>query len=517
MNTRIIPLLLSLAYLLSGCSGEMDAGPWTNYKPLNEIDKHIQGYYDASMGEAANPKNGNPTVYVDFSDGLSQAYIGNPENSQIVKEICGKLSSPSVEWYGLENSKISKLGENPFQVYSRIVNSKSYSKTMAPIEEALETIIKSKNDALLITDFEEYKRNSSGRYEEDCSPYPLNHFINWLKKGNSITFFYSNPYTEASQTNKTQKHLYFTVFTYGQPTNRSLASVLSAALGGNFATKVFELNNNPYKVSNDYGGKDQTGVANSTFARWVNYNLNASNDKKLPFEVIGVNKAWDDGLEKYIQDIIKRQDGLFLNKLSLNAADQAAYKLSKVAVKVYDVSDDYENFARSNEASKHTPTFVKDAKKELVWDEKSKKDPIIRACYVSNTTKLKPDWIYKPGISGLKEWPEVFDLDKDVFNGHLKHDPANIELRTILHSNYKQKNIKKDNALLRIDYVIQEAGFNDSNQQLRDFEWNSLTKPGVQNTSLSEAIRNTLQNPDVNPKGKIIYSYYIKFGNTIKK
>ena len=466
-------------------------------------------------GEAANPKSGNPAVYVDFSDGLIQAYTGNSINGQIVQAICGKLSNTSIEWYALENSGINRLQEDHSQVYGKVTKKESYSKTMAPIEEALKNITKSNNDALLITDFEEYKRNSSGSYIEDLSPYPQNYFTDWIKNGNSITFFYSEPYTEVSKNNKAQKHLYFTVFTHGKATETSFVSLIKDVLRGKANLLEFTLDNNPYSASNNYEGKESTGIANATFAKWVNLNINASAEKKLPFEVIGISKPWNNDLEKYIQNIIKKDNGLFLSKLSLNASDQFAYKLGKVAVKAYDVSDDYEKFVHCLVAKNHVPVLTKDSKKDEVWDEKSKKDPIIKECYVLNTVNLKPDWLYSPGE--LKEWSEIFDLDKEIFNGHLKHDPANIELHTIFHPNYKQKNVKKEDALLRIDYVIDEATFNESNPQLANFQWNSLTMPGKPNTSLSEAIRNTLQNPDVNPKGKIIYSYYIKFANTKNK
>lgn len=512
-----IILLLSSIYILNGCTGDKAAGPWANFKPLNEIDKNIEGYYNASLGEAANPKSGNPAVYVDFSDGLIQAYTANRSNQGIVQAICNKLLSPDIEWCAMGGSAIIPLEHNSTLVYNKVVDAKQYIEIMAPIEEALKRITKSKNDALLITDFEEYNKNSAGIGEEQFENYPKDYFTEWVKNGNSITFFYTD-YNETNKKSKitTQKHLYYTVFTHGKATATSLVSMIKDAIGNRFNTKIFELTNNPFSVSNNYGGKDNTGIANPTFAKWVNLNFNASAEKKMPFEVIGINKAWDGDLEKYIQNIIKKDNGLFLSKLSLNAADQSAYKLGKIAVKVYDVSDDYEKYAECTEAKNHIPVLTKDAKKDAVWDETSKKDPIVKECYAPNTTTLKQEWIYKPVELSSKEWPEVFDLDKDIFNSHLKNDPAKIELHTIFHQNYKQKNIKKENALIRIDYVIDEAAFNDSNSQLADFQWSSLTKKGVLNTSLSEAIRNTLQNPAVNPKGKIIYSYYIKFANTKK-
>ncbi len=510
MKVKKIFPLAAIICLLAGCDGNKSSGPWAGFKPLNEIDKYVQGYYDASLGEAAHPDSGNPAVYVDFSDGLIQAYKGN-ENVQIVQAICNKLLSPDIEWYSLGGSTITRLEYNSNQLFNKVSDPAQYKDIMAPIQEAIKKITASYNDALLITDFEEYTSDGKEQFEN----YPKTYFTDWIRKGNSITFFYTD-YTETNKKTKvtTQKHLYYTVFTHGKATETSFVSMIKDAIDKRFNTKAFELNNSLFTVSNNYGGKDNTGIANPAFAKWVNLNINASDEKKMPYEVIGINKPWNDDLEKYIQNIIKKENHLFLSRLTLNASDQSAYKLGKVAVKVYDVSDDYEKYAQCTEAKNHVPVLTKDAKKDNVWDERSKKDPIIKECYVPNTTELKQDWIYKPGEASSREWPEVFDLNKDIFNSHLKNDPAKIELQTIFHPNYKQKNVKKANALIRIDYVIDEAGFNDSNPQLMDFQWKSLTIKDRPNNSLSEAIRNTLQNPAVNPKGKIIYSYYIKFANT---
>ena len=494
--------------------GEDESGAWDKFKPLTEIDKHIAGYYDASLGQAANPKSGNPAVYVDFSDGLIQAYTGNPLNGQIVQAICNKMLSPEIEWYSLGGSKITKLEYNSNQLYNKVSDPKQYKDIMAPIQEALKKITASSNDALLITDFEEYTSNGIEQFEN----YPKTYFTEWLKKGNSITFFY----TDYSETNKklkntVQKHLYYTVFTHGKATDNSLITMVKDALKGRYETKVFELNNTPYSVANNYGGKDNTGIVNKSLSQRVNYNLNAYAESKLPYEVIGINIPWDKKIdEDILQKIITKEDALFLNKLTMNAEDQKCFKLNKVAVKVYDVSADYEKYAQCNEVKNHLPVLTKNAKKEDVWDEKTSKDAIAKLCYNANSTVLKPEWTFSPTDLSTKLWKEIFDLNKSIFEGHLKNEPAKIELQTVFHANYKLKNITDANALLRVDYVIEDATFNDANAQLNDFQWMSTTMPGKTNSSLSESIRNTLQETAVNPKGKIIYSYYIKFGNTNK-
>jgi phage pi2 protein 07 len=103
-----------------------------------------------------------------------------------------------------------------------------------------------------------------------------------------------------------------------------------------------------------------------------------------------------------------------------------------------------------------------------------------------------------------------------MFNGHMKNSPEKVELITVFDKNYNLKNIKNSSALLRVDFVIDEVTFNNENEQLGDFQWNSTTLKDKINNSLAEAIRNTLQEPTVSPKGKILYSYYIKLGNNSK-
>ena len=48
-----IVLLLSSIYILSGCHSEKSSGAWANFKPLNEIDKNIEEYYNASLGRSS--------------------------------------------------------------------------------------------------------------------------------------------------------------------------------------------------------------------------------------------------------------------------------------------------------------------------------------------------------------------------------------------------------------------------------------------------------------------------------
>ena len=160
-----IPIFAIGCAFLIGCCTPESKDAWANFKPLNEIDKHIEGYYDASLGQAVNPKSGNPAVYVDFSDGIIQAYTGNKGNQDIIKQIGQKMVSPNIEWFKLGGSKITKLEYNSNELFNKVTDATQYKDIMAPIQGALKQITESNNDALLITDFEEYTGDGKEQFE----------------------------------------------------------------------------------------------------------------------------------------------------------------------------------------------------------------------------------------------------------------------------------------------------------------------------------------------------------------
>lgn len=514
LKSIVIPAIAGGIVFLSSCGGSGEKKAFSNFHPEKEVEKYIDGYFSASMGEYSNPKSGKSSVYIDFSDGLVQAYTKNPQNVQIIQAITNKLVNPDIEWFALGGGKINPLDYNSNELFNKVSDPKQYKNIMAPIQETLKKITEGSNDALLVSDYEEYTTDGKEQFEN----YPKSYFINWLKKGNSITFFYTD-YEEVNNKSKIKsaKHLYFTVFTHGSATETSMISMVRDALNDRYKTKEFTLNNNPYSVTNEYGGKDYTGLQNKQFNQWKNLNLNASLDKKLPYEVIGINKVWNEDVDKYVKNIIDKENGIFLGKLFLNASNQSSYKLNKVSIKVYDVTEDYTFYAQCEEAKNHQPKLTKDEGKNDVWSEESKKDPIITTCYENDKTELKKEWIYNLGSAKtLNTWDEVFSNYEKIFSAHLKNTPEKVELITIFDKNYKLKNVKSSSALLRIDYVIEDASFNSENPQLNDFQWSSTTQQDKANNSLAEAIRNTLQEPSVSPKGKILYSYYIKLGNNSK-
>jgi hypothetical protein len=497
-------------FIIDRTGGE---GPFED--PLLVYQEEYANYHEAALGSQAKIPVGNQAVYVDFSDGLVQAY-SSETNKKVVDYISQKMVGSTIDWYGLgkNHNGVGKLVyANDRDIYNKVISATSYVDIMAPIEEALKKISASSNDALLITDFEEYTPDG----KEQKFAYAKDYFTKWIKEGNSITIYYSQ-YTEKNNKSKLtgEKNLYFVLFTYGEVNENSLVSKFGKAIEGRSdlaGLNKFEINSNPYTISNNYGGKDKTGLTpdnqdgvaaldvGSADQVVIGYN-NEFLNKARPFEAIEFGLSLNDLYEYYFSEKRKFAKGVFLD-----ATNNESFILKEVKVQVSDVTEDYSRYVNSRVAvvPENIPVLVKDAGNNDVWDENSLNNPITSETYELNTLNLKPEYQYKYTPGDILS--EIFDVEASIFTDRLKNSPEEVELVTIFHKNFKGNLESSEQRILRVDYVIETTEENYT-AQLEAFKWNSVINAanGV-NSSLYESIRNTLQ--EVKPTG-ILYSYYIK-------
>jgi len=512
MNIKVNTLfaMASILVIISSCNKNEET-PFDD--PLSVYHEEISNYFDASLGREPKVPTGNQSVYVDFSDGLVQAYTSET-NKKVVDHISQKMVGSSIDWYGLgkNHNGVGKLEyANDRDIYNKVISPTSYSDIMAPIEEALKKITTSSNDALLITDFEEYTPDG----KEQKYAYAKDYFIKWIEAGNSITFYYSE-YTEKNSKSRLegQKNLYFVIFNYGQVNENSLLTKFEKAIEGRSLSglKKFEINPNPYSVNNDYGGKEKTGLTLDPDAPnpsaleigdkegAVMFYQNGFLNNSKPYEAFEFGQSLNELYENYFKE--KRR---FSKKIFLDATNNASYILKNVNVQVSDVTSDYESFVRSNEAKQNIPVLENDEGNNKVWTKEDADNPIIAECYEKNTAKLKNEYIYKHTPGELLT--EIFDFDATIFADRLKNSPKEVELITTFHKNFEGKYNNTSPIILKIDYVV-DATDENYNTQLNDFKWNSIINAASgTNESLYESIRNTLQ--AVKPKG-ILYSFFLK-------
>jgi hypothetical protein len=152
-----------LIFLSNSCGKEeasLDA--WDSFKPLEKPINYLNAYFDNNQNKTDLSIDGQQSIYIDFSDGLIQAYSSNPTNKQFIEAISQKFVNDqnSISWFGLGKKKFNGIGNLSFRdskdLFNFVTNETNYKDIMAPIKESLERITTGKNDAILITDFEEY-------------------------------------------------------------------------------------------------------------------------------------------------------------------------------------------------------------------------------------------------------------------------------------------------------------------------------------------------------------------------
>jgi hypothetical protein len=191
----------------------------------------------------------------------------------------------------------------------------------------------------------------------------------------------------------------------------------------------------------------------------------------------------------------------FFRKLYLDASKDDVFQLKGLEVKVSDITDDFLFHAKTREVLLHKPLLAKDADGNSVFSP-SETNPIALSCY-DNKGNLQGSWVHAP--KGKTAINEMFVLNTDLYNNGFKDTKSKIEIGTKYHNDFNGT-LPNPLALLRVDIAI--ADCNPNFAKLGLFKWESSTVKGKSNESLSEAIRNTLDR--VNPKGKVIYTYFVQ-------
>jgi hypothetical protein len=513
MKKKIVLLFCSLCFLalfLNSCSTKTgDPFDQAGFNPLDQnLNKIVEAYFDASQPQAGNPPAGDPKVYIDFSNGLIQAYKDDNDNSAMLEKITQKLTGSEIKWFGMGKGEIYPLDYTTTEIFNKVTDPKSYStEIMSPIEGAIKEITSANSDALLVTDFEEYTIDGKEQFENFAKGYS----INWLSKGNSIDVLITNYNEKTKDGRQVLKHLYFIVFNYGK--ERKLLSEINYALQGRgYKYSTFSLSTDFYILSNEYGSEkkggnyyDSEGNDNLCVLD-ANQYVNGLKRYHKNFEFYAFQQPWEaifKDSKSFMEPGVPAPFTDFFRKLYLDASRDDVFQLNGLEVKVSDVTDDFLFFAKTQEAKNHKPILAKDSNGNSVFAE-TEKDPIALYCYDTDG-KLLDAWTYKP--IATTPLNEVFELNSVLYNNGYKDSKNKIEIGTKYNSNFDGSQITNPGGLLRVDIVISDCNPN-FNKLSELFSWESTTIKGKTNEALSEAIRNTLDK--VNPKGKVIYSYFIK-------
>lgn len=477
MNVVNIKHLLFAAVMALTSTGMISCSSSENAN----MPQQVKQYFDKDI-TLKNTSN-NTSAYFDLSDGVVLAYKNQGAASFLNATVQRLTSSGSCQVFSLAEDKITPLQLKQTQLYNKIMDPKSYTQQMAPIEKTLDKITKDGKSCLLVTDFEEFTPDRQVQHQSFATRY----FVDWLKRGNDITFFVFDfvgvrniPY-----------HLYFIVF---DNKSHQFLSQIKESIVGVTGYQEFHLSTDAYTVSTHYPSAAQGGnyhdsstgedlvtgiMEDGSDIAYTNYGQGA----RLEYYPLGV--SWEDAL-KNSQEATQagfnpRFTDLFRN-LFFDFSNQDSYIIQKLNVKVTDVEEDFQTYMLYQKA--------------LADKEKSTK-------HYDDNGKMLNDFDYTQHTIKTPEIKDFLVLDQNLFNQSMMQSGGKkAEIGIKFSPNFKGSLIGgQPNDLLRIDVTIAESQPNLSPRLDQLFSWGA-------NNNLRDAVRNTLQ--EMNPKGTVIYTYFAK-------
>lgn len=422
--------------------------------------------------------NNGAGVYLDMSDGMNFAYA-TPDSKLILQGIINKLAAENViSFNGLADGNIFPLEMTHTALYNYLLNQTNYQKQRAPIEETLKVIYEKKQPALLLTDYEEYK---GGVIEK--AAYAKRYFTDWIAEGYNI-YFYKYPFVEKGK----GKNMFITVFDDNAERLNTLVATALQTSGTNIieefvlAGKDFafpmKVNYENYQKGGGYHNANGVDAVTNIQEKggpedYYNYSqpyaessgkggyapLNQGIGPLAEYYPIGVSwKEAVDNARAYME--VGGNEIPFthlLSKLYINLKAQNGYTIEDIEARAFDMS---ETIKLANDSIPMA---------ELI----DRKNPEVTVFLTASKEEIG---------AALPGWEEIkVDFDAN-FHGVLpNHDPK---------------------ALYRVNIMISKATPNI--QQVRSyFSWGD-------NPSLADSVIETLTAPSSNPKGRILYTYYLR-------
>lgn len=452
-------------------------------------------------------------AYFDFSDGMNWAYQ-NDTTKNILKDIVNKVSNENgAKIYSMAEDQITLLPEKTTTLFNTIMSPDSYTKKFAPIEKTLARIVESDNNALLVTDFEEYTPDGKIQTAAFASKY----FEEWLNRGYDIKFYVTD-YVE----NTLPKHLYYILFNTKDHALQAKVEEAIKSQPKNY--REFTLSTNPWELTTNYkgaayggcyhdaslqdvvSGTDESGTTES----YCNYNLEGNvatilqdalffkSTGRLNAEYYPMGASWSDIVKnaesasqlpgnEHFTDLLR---GLFID-----LTPQDSYIVKRLDVIATDVQQDLDKYVNSIMPQiVGKPQMVDDGEGGLVASPTNDQEP-----YYDERGNVLSEYIYSP--QSPSQIMDAFELNQTLFDNTMRTDPSKVEIGIDLKSGFSGTiGGYTQGDMIRLDVIIAEC---DPNISLLPslFSWNG-------NSNLADAIKNTLQN--MKPEKRVIYSYFIK-------
>lgn len=495
-------------------SEPQDSRPFS--EQMRDYLTHNQGEEGGSIGE------GQYVAYFDLSDGMEYAYRLKSIEPKL-ENVVHKVTANNDVWevYGLESGEVKKLSFDQTTQFNRIVSTRN-TGIMAPIEEAMKQIVKDKKPALLVTDFEEYKKDELMNADViEPQAYAARYFQQWMGMHGVIKFYITN-YNE----NQLSKKLFFVVFdNKSEKLIRDIDFCMSTAGDNNFVE--YKLQSTPYKVFTDY-----------SVGKGGNY-IRPNGIDPLGLEYVALDdmntETYSIPLRSWLQAVEELMDyrtnpnenftGL-ISKLYVDLSDTQSRNIEKLSLRVTDITNDFNAYTRNAFAKRYAPSKGEDGSLELTCEQQF---------FYDGNGDLYSGYQYVPTTSAEVTKEHFIEINQKAFEDSRSANPQKTEIvidfgkeftdTTMFdHADGVYQLLRRDDLkgkmngrILKLEVCIAESGVADYSDLDRLFNFqsnltykdgNKLIKNKVDNRCITQSVSETLQKGDLD--GRVIYTYIIK-------
>ena len=259
-------------------------------------------------------------LYIDYSDCMTTA-----NESPYYKSVQPAIIACNPNYYSIKGNAITFESNDKMKVH-QLLNSIT-NVDFSNIKGAVDSIIKNRHEAMIITDGEFYQQGIGANLN---NPYLADEFKKWLNDGHDI-YVYSEPYTSAGFT----KNRYYMLFTDHRLDN-NIQEIFSRNAPKDDAVKMVHL----------YSGIPSAKVGNSgvLFNEQLLITPDAEINPAMSYECHTMDAAWDD-VQKYVLNAtddngnaIKGGD-FFFKGIDIEVTEVDAYKPSEIEVKCYQIKE----------------------------------------------------------------------------------------------------------------------------------------------------------------------------------
>ena len=411
--------------------------------------EHLNEFHALTTNiEDVNIKSDDLSIYVDYSNCIAKGM-----ESPFYQSMVSPLTARTKHYWSIKGDAIT---EESGSVYSLLNNVEETN--YAALDKAIKQMADGEGESVMLTDGELFTKTATKNNPNN--PYMHDAFKNWLLKGHDIHIL-AEPFQEVYNGKTFNKKRFYIIFT-------------DARIKGNIYERIKEIVNfekfpqvKEFHLSGNYPWVVPINGKNSE----PNQIVAAQISSKGAYEIQEWQVDWKNIINLIINGCDDEGNPLpngekLIGGLKINKNAFGCYRIKDIDVKISNINADYDTIYNAIEAGEKVP--------------KTHIDP----SQIDNFIIVDHDEFRKNGNIDL-----YFDINNFAPNADLDGRPFNY---------------------FKIDIVVKDLE-NILGSSIDMFNFDSVVKPGQTNISISESIKNSVDDDLLKSLNrKVLYTIYVK-------